>query len=444
LSFNDVDRDGKDEFLTFSDHKVILFRQDSSILWTYDTATPLYRHITGAKIFHPDSSSVWKIAILEGFGQSGSPSRNYLTVLRPDGSTLWSKTFTYGTSENYVNGALAITNDYDGDGFNDIYSIGFDDHFTAIYNNNIAINILRGTDGTVLTSRNFNNLGWNYNSGNLRFDFTIANLNSGSKDDLIMSVANHIIAFDIYNNQTLFYKNSTLASYYGCVPADLFLRGSLDVVCSGTSGTEVYYTNFTNQNPTISSITYNPDIIIPINNYIYAFISATDPDGDVMVYARSCFDGDILSSFTTSSTQSCYYSAVGTYNMTIAVRDTYHTDYSQFSQMITVTETGAFCNNNGTCDLGENNVNCPSDCPVTIPTQSSETGGSTLPSEIVSTTDYNQGLLPEVYFGTLGFLSNTIQPMMILIFVIFFVLIILTIAIIVRKIGKQVGDMGGK
>lgn len=446
-SYTDVDGDGSLEFLTFSKHNVVLFRQDGTNLWTYNTSTTLYDFILGAKIFHPDATNVWKIAILEGHGASGEASHNHMIVKRPDGTNLYTKTFTYGISENYVTGALAISNDYDGDNLNDIYVLGYNDAFTSIFDSDIQINVLRGNDGTVLANRNMSDLGWNVGHNTLHnFGLTIANLNSGSRDDLIMSYANHIIAFDISNNQTIFYFN-TSQTKYGCVPADLYLRGSLDIVCSGINGTEVFYTNFTNQNAVINSVSYNPDILIPVNSQVDAFISASDPENNVIVFRHSCFNGDVFSADSFSSTQSCYYSAVGTYNMTVQAHDTYHLgDWVSFFQLITVTQTGSFCNNNGSCDasLGENTNNCPNDCPATPDTQQSgETGGSSLPTQIVDVNNMNQGLLPEVYFGTLGFLSNTIQPMIILIFMIFFVLIILTIAFIIKKVGNKVSDLAG-
>jgi ABC-type siderophore export system fused ATPase/permease subunit len=61
--------------------------------------------------------------------------------------------------------------------------------------------------------------------------------------------------------------------------------------------------------------------------------------------------------------------------------------------------------------------------------------------KIVDTDNINSGFLPEIYYGILGFLSNTLSPMIILVFVIFFVLIILAIAMIVKNVFKKVGDM---
>jgi hypothetical protein len=61
-----------------------------------------------------------------------------------------------------------------------------------------------------------------------------------------------------------------------------------------------------------------------------------------------------------------------------------------------------------------------------------------IPTQLVDTENMNQGLLPEVYYGTLGFISSTLNPMMVLIFAIFIVLIMLLIAKLIKKVANKV------
>ena len=97
------------------------------------------------------------------------------------------------------------------------------------------------------------------------------------------------------------------------------------------------------------------------------------------------------------------------------------------------------CNYNNVCESREDYENCLADCPA--PTSNpSEWQEVNLPTKIVDVDNPEQGLLPEVYYGILGFFSETLSPMIILIFVIFFVLIILTLGTIIKKIAMKVGS----
>lgn len=114
---------------------------------------------------------------------------------------------------------------------------------------------------------------------------------------------------------------------------------------------------------------------------------------------------------------------------------------------------GLICNNNTICEsqYNENIYNCPTDCSSqqnqttnqTIPdVQQSDNGGMPIPSKIVDVNDFEKGLLPEIYYGTLGFLSNALYPAMIVIFVIFVVLIMLAFGFIIKRIAQKVGELG--
>ena len=136
----------------------------------------------------------------------------------------------------------------------------------------------------------------------------------------------------------------------------------------------------------------------------------------------------------------------GIYNFTARVRDNSHLTYNFLSYNIYVNSQGYICNSNSSCDsqFGENNANCPQDCPI-IPTNQTTNitqaeGGMAIPTQLVDSNNMNQGWLPEVYYGTLGFISVTLNPMIILIFTIFIVLIALLIAKLIKKVAHKVGS----
>jgi hypothetical protein len=57
-----------------------------------------------------------------------------------------------------------------------------------------------------------------------------------------------------------------------------------------------------------------------------------------------------------------------------------------------------------------------------------------IPTELVSTTNYNQGLLPEIYYSMIAFFSRSLLPFIILVVGIFIALIIFAIAGIINKL----------
>jgi hypothetical protein len=100
---------------------------------------------------------------------------------------------------------------------------------------------------------------------------------------------------------------------------------------------------------------------------------------------------------------------------------------------------GSLCGNS-ICESGEDNDNCAIDCPSVEPTQNTTQaeGGLVLPTQIVSTENIDEGILPEIYYGTLGFFSYVLAPSIILIFFIIFVLIMFVIAGIIKKVAHSV------
>ncbi len=128
--------------------------------------------------------------------------------------------------------------------------------------------------------------------------------------------------------------------------------------------------------------------------------------------------------------------------MSVGVRDAFHSTYDIFSQSILVTETGEVCDNDDICETeqGETYLNC-GDCSAPNTTTSSVNGSLTLPTQLVDVSNTNQGLLPEIYFGTLGFMSSVLSPLIVLVFLILFVMIIITIAVIIKKIAVKVSTI---
>ena len=127
-----------------------------------------------------------------------------------------------------------------------------------------------------------------------------------------------------------------------------------------------------------------------------------------MYYGVKCSNGVGWTADSTSSSTSCFYDEVGSFNHSVRVRDVYHSDYDTFSKTIIVSATGEICDNDGICEAGqgENYITCPNDCYIPNTTTSSVEGSMTLPTELVNIENIHMGLLPEIYYGTLGFMSS--------------------------------------
>jgi hypothetical protein len=228
----------------------------------------------------------------------------------------------------------------------------------------------------------------------------------------------------------------------------LTYNGQQEIICSGNGGTTMFYSDVENSNAIINSVAYNPSTTIEVNTTLTMVIYANDSEGDSPLYYRhKCFASDNYSAETTSPIKTCSYVGTGIYETTVAVRDPFHTAYDTYSQDIVVTTTGLICDNDLVCEAsqGETYLNCPNDCDPPeeeeIPDTTTSEGGISIPTQLVDTDNIEQGLLPEIYYGTLGFMSSILQPTIILVFVIFFALIMISVGVIIKKMGQKVGNL---
>jgi hypothetical protein len=425
--------DGIPSYMIWSANKVEIFRNDGSNIFNVTYTSYPVTQIVSARMYKPTSSSIWKVAMLieSGVG-TASPSLD-LIVTSFDGLTYCSTSVLGGSSTNSAfDGDIAISDDYNGDSYPDIYVFG---HLSYPLNSDSRrFMVLEGDTCDTLFTKTYSVSPMGVVSSAL----TIADMNGDLKNDFIASYGGRLEVINPYTDTTLLNVTSGIPLNY-CVPADLNFDGKLDITCSESGRTIVFFSNFTNQLPVIVSVTYDTGTTIEVNTTLNMYVTATDTESDVVSCSVDCL-GNGNWSVETGTTLSCFYNSLGIFNNTIRCRDVYHTNFAKFSTLITLTQTGQICNNNGNCDIGENSNNCPADCgsPQGNTTQSSE-GGMIIPNEIVSTTNTNQGLLPEVYFGILGFFSNTLQPMIVIIFVIFMVLIMFLFARIIKKMADKVG-----
>jgi hypothetical protein len=353
VAFGDFNNDGNREYFIYSMDKLITFQSSGTIISEISyTGGTFIGYFSKARMFKPDSSGIWKIAVItESIGVTTGCSNSRVSLY----SVNFNRSFNWvqdgigcGSGGNLaLSDGLAIA-DYNLDGFDDIFtSVSYNPYGTTY-------RVHKGTDGSLLAGSPLSPL----LEINFPKSFIVAKMDNDSYSDIIAFGYKYLTIYSMKKDTMLLNLTAnrpapSSQSWQGCIPADINSDGFNELICSGSGGTTIFYSGLNYSSP-----------LPPI------------------------------------------------------------------------------CNHNGTCDAGETYNNCPDDCSFVAPniTQATDTGGMPLPTKIVDINNVEQGLLPEIYYGTLGFLSNTLMPIMIIIFVIIFVLIITAIGSIIVKIAKKVGS----
>jgi hypothetical protein len=457
-SFDDYDNNGKMDFIVFSQDRVAVYDEDGTVLqnWTYPNTVGYYNYVKSAKFFNSDASPYMKIAIAREIPyqtySSGQCPGSYSCVRLDiksvvDGSNVVTvEPLSSGSSSsgNPRFQGLAIY-DYNGDGYDDVWITA-----SRLGTSPVGVLDIYKGDGTNFYVSSFIDdeyFGSNYPQNSL----TLARMDDDSQYDAIINTGGTLrIWSPALDNMVYTSSLSVTSGQAGCVPVDLNYDGALDLLCADTNSLELLSPNITNQNAYITQVAYDPSTLVAVNQTLTAIITAVDLQSDNILYRHRCKTSDNWSAEDGSNTKNCVYDAVGTYDLTVGVRDGYHPDdYDTFLQTITVTSTGAVCDNDFICEAnqGETYLSCPNDCSAPtgeeIEGSTTATGGMPLPTTLVDVNNINHGLLPEIYYGTLGFMSSVLSPTILVVFVIFFALIMLTIGGIIRKIGEK-ASMGGR
>lgn len=448
ITNEDYNSGGAEDLIVFNDDNVVVFTENGNLVydWTFNAdnsvsdvkfvrsyGNPYYRLAVALESY--DCGVAWDRCIrvdvkniIDGTGYSS-------TVLQTDGN--------YGVSYPPKFNGMAVW-DYNEDGTDDIW-------ITSARTGTGArgqLSVIE-PDGSELYEYSSIGNDWG-DSSNSYNSMTVAKIDSDDNYDVIIHSDSDLRIWSLYDNSMILSTTTTgVSGVSSCVPADLNLDSSIDLICADSGDFYFLTSNFVNSVPTIQSIALDPSAVVQVNQTLYATISAIDVDSDTILYSHQCYSGDTWSSWTTSATRSCVYDSVGSYALSVAVTDYYNLDTNNsYATPITVTTTGSVCDNDFICEAsqGETYINCPNDCDEPsqeeIPDTTTATGGMPIPTQIVNPDNINEGLLPSVYFGTLGFLSSVLSPTITIVFLIFFVLIIITIGMIIKKIAIKVASSG--
>jgi hypothetical protein len=424
----EMDGDGDYEFLIYSKEDILVFEEDGTI----DYHDNPFDEIVSVRMFEADLTDIWRLVVL---GRDSGSWDVEIKALKTSGlfKTIWTETFggTYNPTCD-LSGQLAIDTDYNGDNINDVYVVRSGEIGVSACER-ISFAVYDGKNGDVLSSLDLET------PADAKSSLTIADMNNNGYLDFILSVGQRIYIYDPYS-QTSILQDNISNNVYSCIPADINRDAFQEIICSGNGFTKLYSSIYENQNPTISEIAYDPDITIQANTTLYAYVTALDDESDTIYYRHRCSNDENWTTTDFSSTRSCSYSSLGIYTLTFGVRDGYHDDYTTTSQIIYVSLTGVEVCGDGECVGSETYQSCPADCPYEeeIPDTTTSEGGIPIPTQLVDTENINQGLLPEIYYGTLAFWSKILNPLIIVVFVIFMVLIMLTIGTIIKKIANKV------
>ena len=365
-----------------------------------------------------------KIAIAyDGYVSGGSSCFTSLYVKDLDGSDWWSKTLYSAGSCGIITQTPTLFlhgGDWNNDGYNDVW-LGMSDGRLYIFN---------GLNGNTLLA----------DDGIFSAHTITADMNTNGVPDAI-------IGGNIINLQT----NTTIQDVSPkswCIPYDIIEDNYLDLVCSQSSnGTSIYIANYSNQNAYINSVAFDPSTTITLGQLLIAYISATDPDPfDVnKYYGIKCGNSAIWTNDSSNNAQICNFTSIGIYNVSVRVRDYWHTEYDTLDQEIIVTQTGSICDNDDVCEAGQGETfeNCPHDCPYSSEENTTQAeGGTSIPTQLVDVDNIDSGLLPSIYYGTLGFFSNILSPFFIIVVLFLSIAIILTIIAIAIKLVKKASNLG--